>query len=80
MSKRLFRVNCVVDMVVLADNENDAADLAEYHARDEVNNGLEIWSIVPIEKAEQLPSGWRGAYPYGGDGEKMCREIIGDKP
>jgi hypothetical protein len=73
---KLFRVRCVVNLVVLAEDEPAALEIAEREAEAEASNGLQSMEIAPVDRIEDLPSGWRGSYPYGGDGEATCREIL----
>ena len=78
----LFRVNTLLDldMVVEADNEDDAWNAAREDCRDAVSDSLQsiqIHVIGEIKRTDKLPPGWdKDCIPYGGDGNTRIRDLL----
>jgi hypothetical protein len=65
--------------VVEADHEELAGDVARQEKRDILTEGeFDITVISEIKTADDLPSDWDVlCYPYGGDGNKSIRGLLG---
>ena len=64
----LFKVEKIY--YVVADNEDDAGEtrVDDLMACDT--------SVAPITRVKDILYGWRTAYPFGGDGDMTCEEIV----
>ncbi len=69
--KQLYEISAGLIMYVMAENENDAVDVARNNISDEVDN-LDITAI----KATCLFANWQDSYPYGSDDDLTVREIF----
>lgn len=81
--KKLFRGTIIQNIVVLADDENDAIKVIRENIREEImNGGFNISGIQEIKKESDLPSGWNGTeLPWGeqdGEYEQFILEILNE--
>ena len=67
MSKKIYHVQVVTDLCVLADDEREATVLARSHAREE---DPVISSIKLVETVDEIPKGWSNCLPWGTKGSK----------
>lgn len=75
--KKLYRVEVVTSLYVLAEDERDARDLGSSHAREEDAASV---SACLVNDLREIDPEWRRSLPYGGDGEKTCVEILTQLP
>src|SRR5690606_10028754 len=69
--KKLWRVTIEYEVVVAADTEMDAFDVAYFSPRDilEWEDRPDLVNVTgPIQSPDALPKGWKDCIPYGGDG------------
>ena len=69
-------------MVVVADDENHAFDVARSRARDAFSDACEPYQVCVIGEVKdvaQLRDGWDGdCLPYGGDRKTRLSELLSD--
>jgi len=81
MRKKLFLVDISVnfDMVVEAENEDEASTLAQENFYDELSNqsGPDITVLGEATK-DNIPDDWMDSYPYSDDREASmtCKQIL----
>lgn len=76
--KRLFHVSFEFDMVVLAEDEKEARQVAEDDCDDAFRDcryGLYPF-VDEIRDMSLLPSEWARSAPWGGDGSATCEQIM----
>lgn len=80
MSKRLYsvRVTCEIDMPVLASSDEEAAKIALENYTEEFawERSVEASPVELLMPAAALPAAFRGAIPWGSDGDVTCDEIM----
>jgi hypothetical protein len=62
--RKLWKVSFDFEMIVVAETMDDAASVAESHARDEIENA----GVGPIEELQsiaEIPVDWLDSIPYG---------------
>ena len=66
---KLYQGTVHVNVMVAAEDEEDAIDLVQQHAEDETVHCLHKFTIKEIRKCEDIPHEWRDrlVYPYGDD-------------
>jgi hypothetical protein len=77
----LFFVTLSMDLVVEADNTQEAETLALESAADEMDNALDPFVVEGcrrVTRPEHLPVEWVDSRPYRQDGaaDQTCREIL----
>ena len=76
--KKLFIVTTEIESVVLAENEDDAADIAAENYRDicsEVN--LDYSTSWDARECGRLPQGWNNTcIPWGSEDDSMCGQYM----
>ncbi|MEN4917540.1 hypothetical protein ABE485_02625 [Achromobacter spanius] len=78
----LYRVNTLLDldMVVEADNEDEAWDVAREdwkEAASDCRKDVQIYVVGEIKLTDKLPPGWdKDCIPYGGDGNTRIRDLL----
>jgi len=78
----LYRVNTLLDldMVVEADNEDDAWNVARQdwkEAASDTRTSVQIHVVGEIKLTDKLPPGWgKDCIPYGGDGNTRIRDLL----
>ena len=70
---KLFMVNVNLDMVVAAEDEQDAIRVGEIWVEDELGNA--IMNATEVTNESQL-AGWDDEYPLGIDTDLTCLEIL----
>lgn len=70
-------------MIVVADDEDHAWEVAQNHAEqafDDANEPYQTHVIGEVKSVSQLHGGWDGeCVPYGGDRNTRLRELLGEK-
>ena len=74
---KLYKVTYETEVVILAENENEALSSAEYYAIDAEHK---LMDYELVEDMKQIPK-WKGAIPYSAcpgynDFEKRCEEFL----
>ncbi|WP_315136416.1 hypothetical protein [Achromobacter marplatensis] len=78
----LYRVNTLLDldMVVEADNEDDAWGIARQdwkEAASDSRKDVQIYVVGEITLTDKLPPGWdKDCIPYGGDGNQRIKDLL----
>jgi hypothetical protein len=76
----LYKVVLELEIVVLAESEEEADELAKANSKGDELDKLEPISTVILKKVESLPQGWEGAIPYSKDTEnieeKTCEQLV----
>lgn len=76
---RLYAVRLVTDIVVFAESEEQAGEVARQHHPDE-KRFERAEAVTPIVTAEDLPHAWDGGcIPYGRQDDVTVGEILGEK-
>lgn len=66
-AKQLYRVNVSFDMYVLADNKDNAEDVANDHAcADIARRGVDLWA-EPLNRKPRFADKRADAQPWGAD-------------
>jgi len=75
---KLYSVTVERTIIVVADDEETAEELAEEGERNEVNNchDADHVSVVEVTSTSQIPNNWFTGMPYGGDDERTVRDWI----
>ena len=74
---RLYSVRTYVDIVVYAENEDQASRIALAERNPELRHAS-TEPVKPIVTADDLPAGWDlGSLPYGRDDDVSVGEILG---
>jgi hypothetical protein len=77
MKTQLWVVNVTMEMVVLAQNEETAKSVAARYGREGTEDAREIGSVRPVQSLQDLPRGWRDAFPWSDLGQFMtCGEML----
>ena len=67
-------------MVVVADDEDHAYQVAQKNAREALDEGSldpDVNLLGEVTSTKHLHSGWDGnCLPYGGDGKTMLRDLL----
>lgn len=76
--KRLFHVEYDFDMVVLAENEEEAREIAKEDCDEAFADcRYELYPVVSeIRDMRSLPSFWSNSAPWGSDGDTTCEKIM----
>ena len=61
---KLYKATVHVDVLVAADDEEEAIDLAQRYAEEEVNHCLDSITIVRITDPADVPKAWRESVVY----------------
>jgi hypothetical protein len=74
---RLWRVTVEYTLLVVADNEREAATEAEYYAGED-GSEPDMSIAHQVCSIEDVPNEWRNSIPFGGDrkDERTCRERV----
>lgn len=74
---QLFKENIEIDIVVLAENKQQAKELIKKHLVEEIEE-LDESDFFPkkIEKMDNLPIGWEDLIPYGCENNKNCSTLL----
>jgi hypothetical protein len=76
-ASRLWRVTVEYTLLVVADNECEAATEAEYYAGED-GSEPDMSIAHQVCSIEDVPNEWRNSLPFGGDrkDERTCRERV----
>jgi hypothetical protein len=74
----LWLVEINTFLVVEAEDELGAEACGSEHSRDEILEGNYTSWVHPIRSRSELPQSWIDCYPWGGDGERSCWEMLPD--
>ena len=76
-ASRLWRVTVEYTLLVVADNECEAATEAEYYAGED-GSEPDMSIAHQVCSIEDVPNEWRNSIPFGGDrkDERTCRERV----
>ena len=77
--KKLYKGSVVIDMVVLAENEEVAKRIMKDNYKDEVAPSEPLISVIEIKDASGLPTRWnKNCVPWGAknDCEKTIKECF----
>ena len=74
MTEKLYIARVIIETVV----SQPSPELAANGIEGDMSVGLPLGcEFVEIDNVNQLPKGWNGGcLPWGGDGERTCREIL----
>lgn len=73
----LFKVTLTYTLVAVGETAHDAIWNAEEGVCDSEPDASAVEVITTID---EVPWGWKSAYPWGGDGEKTCRQLLAIPP
>jgi hypothetical protein len=79
---KLYRVDVVVETVVLAQDLDEASSTARLNYGDGGSYGSERTTVMEIVNLDQLPDGWAKALPFYEGWEEVeelkltCREVV----
>ena len=77
--KKLYMVHIEDDIMVMAENEKDAEDVAVRGLREEdADPDFVDAALVEGLGVACLPKGWQGCLPWGGDDDRTCEQILKD--
>lgn len=71
--KNLYKVQLEYTIMVLSENEDEAEREAMHNVREEEPD-LRLAEV--IENKKDLPREWFGCYPYGGECDQTCEELL----
>jgi len=71
----LYRVELELTLCVVAENAEDASEIAEAHIRDELP---QVVSAYRIKQRADIPTEWLGCYPYGAPGARKVEEFLNE--
>ena len=76
-TSRLWRVTVEYTLLVVADNEREAATEAVYYAGED-GSEPDMSIAHQVCSIEDVPNEWRNSIPFGGDrkDERTCRERV----
>lgn len=81
--KKLYMVKIERTIMVLADSDDEAADVALEYESEEIINGdpqgiyvFEVNSGIYFKTTLRIPKEWMDSIPYGGDDDKTVQEIL----
>jgi hypothetical protein len=76
--KSLYRVKISTDIMVFANNDLDAINIAKLHAANEITNSCHT-NPEYIRDHSDIPDDWVNLIPYSNDGtSKTCSELLKD--
>lgn len=76
---RLYRVEVVVEMLVVAETRDAAEELALAHAGDEASqnpDNAEVNFAEELGLRHQVPRDWIGSRPYGAPDDRPCEAWV----
>ena len=77
MSKKLFHVNLEYDLVVVADDENEAERIAKSVMRDESAEATLVSATEMKNKSDIPPGGWEdNCIPWGSEDDDTIGQIL----
>lgn len=77
MPKKLFLVDVQTQMAVYADDEDDAARVAERHAGELETSDMEFWP-EEVKKIEHVDALMADSLVWGVEGDKTVRELFAE--
>jgi hypothetical protein len=75
--RRLYKVRVEVDLMVIAEDANEAEWVGGQRASEEAGNGSAYVEASLVRFPGKLGE-WATVYPYGGDGEKTCAQVLAE--
>jgi hypothetical protein len=79
--KQLYSALIEVEMVVLADDEDEARDLIDQHLAREVQDHhlCEFHDVEPVTHINDVGRLWRDSCPYGSDSALTVAQILAEQ-
>jgi hypothetical protein len=74
--QKLYAVTIERTIMVVAENETAAEQLASEHEREETFSVADYVHALPVSTLSRVPKAWRECLPYGGDGKTNCQDFI----
>lgn len=75
--KRLFVGRVEFEVYVMAENEDEALELVDDSAREELMNfSLTEHEVREVSDIRRVPIEWRGAIPYGGGDDRTIADVL----
>lgn len=74
----LYRVRVETEIMVVADTNKAAIEVAKANAADEITN-YGKYTAIQVKKADEIPDDWRTVIPYAPQGmpeSKKCSELV----
>jgi hypothetical protein len=73
---KLWAVTIERTIMVVADDETQAEQLANENEREESMNDPDFVSVRQVLSPARIPEAWQGSLPYGGDGRTNCLDLL----
>lgn len=74
---KLFRITTEVEFFVVAEDEEDAIQVASNHGSEAFRDTYDVdYFASEINSLSEVPKDWRDCYPYGDSGDLNCRQVM----
>lgn len=73
---KLWAVTIERTIMVMANDETQAEQLAHENEREETMNDPDFVSATEVLSPARIPEAWQSSLPYGGDGRTNCLDLL----